>query len=220
MNCNYEVTSQWNVAGYSCEAEVLFLGDARNVTEVSNNHMEDRNNSDVLLLIISEQPQLTVVPRNIFEFFPNLAAMGFFNTSIEEITFQDLRGLRRLVQLELEDSGIAEIENDLFIDNLLMRSISFNSNRIQHIGHRTFNHLTGLTYLFLQDNMCIDMGVQLRANVLLFVPQLFRVCPPSFRMTEAEILDGTALIEVIDREIEPIENELEMLRKRIQFLES
>lgn len=142
FNCNYAIRTQWNVNDiYSCEAQVLFLGHECNLIEVSRNHMAGMNNSDVKLLAISSQLDVTFYPRNVYQFFPNLEAIYIYDTAIEEMTEEDLQGMQSLKQFQLVQANVVAIRNDWFIGAPNLVSIQIHSQPLQHIAPRVFDHL-------------------------------------------------------------------------------
>lgn len=56
LDCAYSVRSIWVVgAVYHCNARIIFVGDPRNVTEVSHNHTPGNDHSTVLSIEIANQ---------------------------------------------------------------------------------------------------------------------------------------------------------------------
>lgn len=205
---------------YSCEASVIFFGHERNLTQVSNNHMIGRNNSDVHLLIIRDQLQLSVIPRNINQFFPNLEAIMINNTRINEFSRIELEGLANLKQFHFGDALVTKLGNDLFIENPLMDSIRFENNPIQHIAQQIFDHLRSLVRLTFINTTCVDDLVATnRTGVLNTMFQVIVNCPPTIAMVEEKIINGPGLAKRIEQQVDPLEQQLETLRNRVAVLE-
>lgn len=233
LNCNFAYRNTWaslETNAYSCLAEVLFLSDPRNVTEVSFNHLAGRNNSDVKLLIIQNQLLLTVFPRNIYQFFPNLEGLQVGSSSIAEFNREDLRGLDKLKGIHVYSGKITEIESETFENQPQLERLAIESMQIQHFGRRVFDYLPMLNRLHVQQNPCINTYVTNRAAVVNLIAQIFRSCPPSFEMTLTEILESPKFLGIVEQEVAyqvnphrvkllETERRVERLEERVRVLE-
>lgn len=211
------MSGYWNILNvYSCQATVLYIGHERNVTEVSSNHMIGRTNSDVKFLRIDNHPQLTVIPGNLYQFFPNLESIMIVTTAIDKVSREDFYGLNEFKQFYLNNAKVTIIPSDLFIENPLMHSIYFNNMPIQHVGHRVFDHLPYLTSLWVANGVCINTYVNTnRATVLSIMFRLIVSCPPTFEMTEDAILNGQGF----EKRIQPLVNKMLESERRIERLQ-
>lgn len=223
LDCNYTMTSNWNSGSiYTCTARIVFLGDTREIVDVSYDHLPGLTNADVRGLNIINQ-SLTVVPRGISNFFPNLQSLYLFDVSVDEVTNSDLTGLGGLKQFRLA-ANVQTIESDLFINNPLLESIEFTTNPIQHVAHHVFDNLVNLTSLHLTKATCIDEStVKNRADTKLLTFKLIVNCPPSFEMTETKIVDGNRLQNKVDERVglktDPLVELLLESEKRVEELE-
>lgn len=223
FDCNYEMRALWQTSSiYTCTARVVFLGDTHELIDVSHNHLTGYTNADVKGLFIPGQP-LSVVPRNISNFFPNLESLYLSNLDVTEVTNTDLFGLGNLKVFVLVAAKLSSIESNLFVNNPLLHSISFNDNPIRHIGHRVFDSLVNLTILDFQINFCINEGSSNRTTTEALIFSLIVNCPPSFEMTETKILNGAGLLDQIDHRVanitDPMLSMLLKLEERVVVLE-
>lgn len=192
LQCTYSLQGP----DYRCAAQINFDGVAssRVVTEVSQNHLDGKNNSDVTQLLITET-FVGFIPLNVSAFFPILDRFDMRNASITEITRDSLRGLFRLRTFYAFRNLIERIGVDVFIDNPELQVIYFDNNPVRHVAHRVFDHLTQLITLGFSFDNCIGGGAYNRAAVVLMMSRLLVNCPPTFEMIETQIINGELLQE-------------------------
>jgi hypothetical protein len=109
-------------------------------------HLENRKNSDVTSLDISES-EMHFLPQNLASTFPNLRTLCTEKTQLKEISKHDLKGLTSLTSLLIINCDLQSLPSDLFVYVRKLKWIILSNNKIQHIGM----HL--LTPLNL-DNVC------------------------------------------------------------------
>lgn len=119
--------------------------------------MEKRNqtNDDVEILIASSL-NIHFFPRGLEKVFKNLIKVWLPNNEIKEIHKEDLKPLPKLEYLDLKYNKIEAIEDGLFDYNPKLRIINLKGNKISRIAENVFSNLTGLLYLDLSENSCID----------------------------------------------------------------
>ena len=202
LDCNYQVQTLWMIQSiYACSARVIVVGDLRNVTEVSQNHVVGFSNEDVKGIVIEGQ-NLRFEPRNLETFFPNLEAFDIYRSQIQEILKGDIESLRNLRQLNLVGNNIQAINSNLFESNLKMTAISFSTNPIRNVDHKVFDHLEELSTLAFTETSCINLQYwNNRAGVLHLTFQIIVSCPPSFEMTQAKLLSGSEFQRTIDEKV-------------------
>lgn len=215
LDCEYSVVA-WAIATeYTCTARVIFVGDAREVSDVTENHMEGRNNSDVKGLLIYNQ-NITFTPRNIHLFFPNVVAFSLFNNTIEEITPVALGGLHKLRYFNFLYNHLQVVESDLFDESPLLEWIDFGYNPIRHVAHNVFKHLNLLENLNFTLTTCISQSAVGSDDVELLKFQLIVACPATFEMTETKIVNGIELHNQINRQINDAINPLTKMLLEIE----
>ncbi|KAJ6639147.1 hypothetical protein Bhyg_11887, partial [Pseudolycoriella hygida] len=239
LDCDYRMLPHGAYGSlYTCTAGILPSFGNRSITDVSHNHLDDRDNDDVKALVIAQMIPFT--PLNIHVFFPNLISFAMYNTNTSELTSESLKGLEdlKLFDFGLEDlklfdfgmNTITTIERDLFAANPSLESVSFERNPLMHVAPKVFD-LPSLHTLNIRSTTCID---DLANNDRAAVDSLkFRVivkCPPTFEMLEEAIINGDQLRNIVkaqvENEVDPIrdilkeiEIEQNLLAERVEALE-
>jgi len=161
IECSY---GPWtlNVMGpvYQC-----FLENTLNITSresaVINSetgyHLKGMSNANVTCFFSDDYHVIEYFPRNLKNIFINLNMIYIHNGPLKEIHQNDLRPFPNLLQLGLSYNDIEYLEDGLFDYNPELAYISIESNKIIHIGSQVFENLNKLSWLYLQDNTCIDM---------------------------------------------------------------
>lgn len=235
LDCTYSMRNLWWIKNlYTCKARVVFVGDQRFVTQVSQNHLSGRGNSQVQGLLIENQP-MTYVPGNIHYFFMNLEALNIYNCGVNYLRREDINNLPRLRQLYLYYNNIHELGNNLFEGNPSMKHMSFTSNPIKHIAHNVFDYLYSLETLDMASATCISVNNGNRNAVKAVLFRFAVSCPPTFEMIfermEKRLLQGAELKRQVDEQvserINPLtwslnqtQEQLELVDKRVTELEN
>lgn len=186
---------------YFCLGTLVFQGDPKVITEVSQNHMQGMNDSDVASVMIMNQivPQM---PRNLGEFFPNLEGLAVVFSQLEEISKDDLSNLPRLRQLDLFENNIRSLDSNLLRGNPLLEAFSVYSNPIRRVGLKAFDNLPMLTSLHFSLTRCInERADESRLAVENLIFNLAVYCPPTLEMIESDILTGSKFQRTIDLQI-------------------
>lgn len=132
LDCVYSYRTNGVVGNlYTCTARVLPSSSGRYVYDVSHNHLDDHDNSDVKSFII-DQTAVDFTPRNISNFFPNLIVFTAYNRNLSELTRESLAGLGSLRLFDFGNNNLRIIEQDLFEENLLIERLYFESNPIRY----------------------------------------------------------------------------------------
>lgn len=187
LDCTYFMINVWADQYYHCQARVIFVGHNRNVTEVSNNHLPGYTNRHVLSIDICSQT-LRLPPRNIDEFFPNLASYSLRDTKTEVMHKNDIDKFPYLKHYTFQLNPATIIPPNMFANNHRLHSIVINggAGRLQHVAYNVFDHLNHLTRLILL-GPCISIGVNSRAAVLNNLFNIFRDCPPTLQMLREQL---------------------------------
>lgn len=171
------------------------------ITEVSQNHLEGRNDSDVTSLMIFFGG-IRQIPQNIGEFFPNVEGLSVAFSEVETIGKQDFASIPLLRQLDLFSNRIQVINSDTFRGVPLLEGLSVYYNPIRRVGHTAFDNLSNLRSLHFGETGCIHQIVDDdRAGVEDLIFQLAVRCPPTMQMIEAEIIAGAKFQRTIDYQI-------------------
>jgi BspA type Leucine rich repeat region (6 copies) len=159
-----------------------------------------------------EAQNMTLTPRNLSNFFPNLETINYRTSGLAELKPEDFSGLIHLKALLFNGNKLQEIEANLFGDTPKIHSISYSVNPIRHVAHGVFDNLKELSSLHVNSPInCINSYVDSKADVDYFIFRLFVSCPPSFEMTEQRIFNGIKFERKIDEQISERINPLTLL---------
>lgn len=200
FNCNFNDVS-WTLIGsaYTCTASIQFVGDARNVTGVAGNHTAGRNNSHVSAVAMSSQLLTNGIPRNIYEFFPNLTVLSISTASLPRVSRLDLAPFPNLQVLILFNNRLEKLDGDLFTSTPSLQYINLSSNQIRHLGPNIFSPLNNLRTLRMVNNVCISEYVDNNmAEISVLRWEASFRCPASVPQIESEILSGDSFRSIID----------------------
>ena len=203
--------SFWKIPNiYTCTARIISVGDVRNVTDVSRNHLAGRNHSDVKGLSFRALG-IKFLPSNIHEFFPNIESIDATNT-LEELSREDLSVFPKLKELHLNSNQVQVINSNLFAGNPNMTAISFISNPVRNVASGVFENLSQLTELRFDSVACHSQAAVNRAGVLSLIAKIIVQCPPTFdmnfEMIEERLLNGLKFQKKIDEHVSELINPL------------
>lgn len=204
IDCEYGLFGPINQPNYyECRARVIFDGDTKHVTDVSQNHLNGLNNSHVNGIVFHHGQTIPVTPGSLQSFFPNLESLSVYNSGVQELKKEDLKGLNRLKHIVFRDNKLEILESDLFselpllisinlignklqvieedffIGNPLLEIIDFSINPIKHVAYHVFDHLHSLRLLYFRYSSCVNRYAENnRTEVELIISSLIETCPP------------------------------------------
>lgn len=114
----------------------------------------------ILSFYILSSPLCFYVPSGIAENFKNIKVLIIANTGLRVITQVDLKPLKKLRNLYVDNNQLTSLDDDLFLSNPSIEYINVSNNQIKSVGMRTFEPLTGLKELGFYQNICIDDGAK------------------------------------------------------------
>lgn len=202
INCRYSISDWWTLSDvYTCYGTVIFQDDHRIITDVTQNHLDGKNGSDVQRLVVYFQP-VEFIPENIADFFPNIEAIQINFGALREISREALIDLRALRQLDFFENNIRTLENGAFDGNPLLAAVNIDYNPIRNVNHAVFDNVPELTSLHIHGATCINQMVnENRQEVENMIFRLSVQCPPTFQMLQSEILKGYDFQRKIDLQI-------------------
>ncbi|KAG5683981.1 hypothetical protein PVAND_013236 [Polypedilum vanderplanki] len=169
---------------YSCVANITGVIAYNTVTEVSNNHLDGRSSSNVIVLKIFKQ-SLKKFPENVEEFFPYLKAIFINQCKLKSIAKNDLRPFERLQFVSFTGNNIKNVNSDVFQYNPMITFVGLGSNPIEHIGAKFFDHLKSLKTIILSNNTCIDeKAIRNNEHLSQLKLDVAEKCPPTKEMLE------------------------------------
>jgi hypothetical protein len=163
----------WNFAGsrYTCDIRSITpSGSNTHVMGFTGSHLGGRNSSHVEGITINDERLLTQMPKGIEIYFPNLVALRWMRGSLSRITLEDIQPFPRLIRLSFENNPLVSIDEDIFMYSMNLRSISFNSVRLQHVSPSFISGLNPsssvLSFADFSNNNCIDLRANSSSSIL------------------------------------------------------
>lgn len=158
IECRYG-TLAWSFStGYlhTCVVEnsEVFANSRIFVDSIWENHENTIPSDDIEAITIGVNSHVKYFPRNLHHLFENLEVIQIYNSSLQEITENDLNGFNQLQYLLLGHNRIKTLGENLFQHNRQLKLIWLNGNQINNIHPNTFDGLTDLERLDLGDNSC------------------------------------------------------------------
>ncbi|KAL7011222.1 hypothetical protein ACKWTF_014167 [Chironomus riparius] len=116
--------------------------------------------------LIAENKEIYYLPKTVDGISLNAITMlKVINSSLREISSKVMKMLPNLKYLDLSWNDIAILEANLFQNNTKLSSIFLNNNKIFLIYPSTFNALSNLKVLNLENNLCINEKAQSNEKV-------------------------------------------------------
>ena len=105
------------------------------------------------------------LPSNIAEFFPNLIALEWTNTSLQTLSFNDMQQFSKLQVFIASGNEISNLDSDVFSSTRHLKSINFNDNLLTSIGTNLLSDLDDLTMVEFLNNPCVNATTSSRQAV-------------------------------------------------------
>lgn len=149
IDCEYEETAD---DVYSCNTKNLHVESENSTIDVvSENHLVDKRNTDVVSLKIKNQ-STKFLPSGISDSFPNLNKIVIENSNLRKLAPGGFKGLNSLGSLIIRGNKIAFIEPKSFDDNINLQLLNLSGNNIEQIPPKIFDKLVNLLIVILSDN--------------------------------------------------------------------
>ncbi|KAG5679119.1 hypothetical protein PVAND_008711 [Polypedilum vanderplanki] len=170
IECNYTMDYD---EFYPCKVQNIdiFNGDRLFIEKAVGKHDKRKTDDDVEALWIDDA-NTKFFPRNINNVFKNLVLISIRNSSLIEITSDDLKVFPQLKTLILFKNQIEVIREDTFKFNPNLEHIYLNYNKISHIEPKSFSGLENLNFLLLNGNVCKFGYAEDREEVLEVITEL------------------------------------------------
>jgi hypothetical protein len=172
---------------YSCDATLFFLGNDPRVVSVDGTHLQGQTNANVERILIFGQ-QVPFFPQDMQSFFGALQAIEFWQTSLNNITMQDLVPFQQLRDFIFDENQINMIPGNLFMFNPQLMRVDFSHNRnLQVIQNNLFGNSPNLIQARFINSNCIDEQAMNRQQVENLNQRLHLLCnldgPPTTTTT-------------------------------------
>ncbi|KAL7011225.1 hypothetical protein ACKWTF_014170 [Chironomus riparius] len=170
------------------------------------------------------------LPTGIDQTFSNLKHLKVYNSKMQEITSENLKPFQYLEILDLSFNEIERLDQDLFSNSKLLRTIWLNNNRIVYIQMKTFTSLKSLEFLSLTSNVCYnkEFRSKFEANSLIeankctsSIDQLYVLTSKAFKEnqqngeTKTKCLEQSCDLKAITTQIEKVSTTLITLEDRL-----
>lgn len=184
INCNYQ-TNSWTHHGLLRECIVYGVVSTAPGDQISNSAPD----KGVESFYIYQSPSLYYVPSGIADHFVDIKVLIIAFTGLKEITQDDLRPLKMLQNLYLDNNHLESIEKDLFAYNPLIEHLNLGQNRIKVVAFNVLDPLVNLEEISFEHNDCINFKA-VNENELDQLKTLLKLhcSPPSF---EPELSNST-----------------------------
>jgi hypothetical protein len=221
FDCDYGVRTIWTQPNlYYCTAKVVVIGDSRNLTDVSQNHLPGKSNIDVKGFSLTGAKIGGRLPSNIANFFPNLESIHV-TTSIDEISREDIEKFINLKELHLYNNKIVNINNNLLAGNPKVQAISFNENPVRHVALNVFDHLLDLKHMIIWGPCLQETTNRTAVKEIIFRVTVY--CPPTSQMINEAMMNSIEFQRAIDEQVavrvNPLQYQVYELEKRVSELE-
>lgn len=227
---------------YTCRAAGISLTNNMLVIEgVSGNHLDGRENSDVLGFV-SEIPMSgsNVMPRNLNGSFPNLLAIVWKHYNLKAISAEDLKPWPRLDVLALTHNSLTSLHSDVFKNSQRLQLIDLDFNNISNVGADLLSGLNNLKTFSFQYNVCDDFTATTPQEIQELSKRLEENCNADFTTetpprttddTKECCLDSSITADILLirtevnditealKEIDQLRNEVKTLREQMSDVE-
>lgn len=127
------------------------------IKRIKGIHKEGKSDKDVELVWFVNT-KVNYFPRGLQNHFPNLNHLTIYSSGIKEISKNDFKGLEELVTLQIENSQLTSLPDDLFTEMANLEIVSFLENQIELTSSELLKPLLGRedVEVDLRDNKNID----------------------------------------------------------------
>ncbi|XP_070508328.1 SLIT and NTRK-like protein 6 [Chironomus tepperi] len=166
IECSYSVVNYYTLSQiYSCVIQTVSSPENPTV-HISGSHMSGKNNDNVQGLY-GNIGNVQKFPRDIHRTFKNLIAIYFTGGQIKELVADDLKPFPDLMEMYFDNNQIEVVEEGTFYYNPKLVGVSFFYNKLIHISSNVFDHLSNLSYLWLNGNPCENSAATNNRNAVL-----------------------------------------------------
>lgn len=211
--------NSWDFIGsvYQCNARALSTMQVNKnlVTDVSQNHLTGKANSDVNFLDLSEQ-NFQSLPKGIEKFFTKLEGIRAYRNNLRVISKEDLKPFASLKYINFYNNELTTLDSDLFSLSPKLEYLNFGFNKLRNVGRNTFLPLKQLKQLYVHDGkMCINQHATTPEEVASLIFDLTVYCPPTYEMFMADIWKDENFVAKIE---ELVANKVASLAIKVELL--
>lgn len=146
------------MSAYGCDGTPITSNVTQDtsITSISGDHLNNLTNLNVEALRIWENCNLTSIPSNIAEFFPNLLGLWINDCKFYSINSESFLNLSKIIEIDLAFNQIQIVAGSSFKNLKNLEFLYLNGNEILHIGANILQTLENLVYVSFIDNFCIS----------------------------------------------------------------
>jgi hypothetical protein len=127
---------------------------------------------EVTELYGEDNPDISFLPINMYEIYPNLKSISFSRCDIWKFSNTTFANLTSIIRIALNNNDIDWIEDGIFDDLVNLKYLYLDNNRIGVIEANAFRPLKSLRKLTLSGNRCINENFGAKD-----VPEVFDEAP-------------------------------------------
>lgn len=208
---------------YTCHLTVISSAQKFIVENIGGDQLWNETELNVEGLNVTNQ-MLTNIPSKINNFFPNISAINWVNTSLETIAARDLQQFPKLKTMIVYKNKLLSLCGDLFIYTSKLQWLDLSNNSIDSVGLGILSSLSKLKFANFQDNLCISFEAS-SDDGMRELKKYLAECAPSAIMTtvepQSECSGGCAgRIESLEDKVIEQNEVISQLRERINKLEN
>lgn len=211
LNCDFK-NEIFRVIGevYSCDGSPsIFDGDFVRITDASGQHLMQLTNTDVKMVKISSNFNfISKMPLGLEKNFENFLGFSCNGCKINNINSNDLEAYKNLQFLQLTNTNLKKIPENLFINTPKLAFIDLSRNKIEIVGENFLINLDALEEVYLDENPCINGNGLEYSEILALIrfAEIFCADPNAITTTstsEIEFIptvESTGKFSTIDKE--------------------
>lgn len=161
LNCRFYFYSNWNSLPentYTCSAYVTLDFTNGTVIDVIGTHLDGKNDSNVEIVDIGNNPNLTFIPQGLTFFFTNMIGIHLHRTGLKTIYGDELNNYPRLRWFSVEMGILESVGGSLFENTPEIFVANFYGNKIENIGWNLLDPLNSTIRVYFALNTCINMN--------------------------------------------------------------
>lgn len=163
---------------YACNGAITNAENPGTVTNITGDHLQGRNHSDVRGFLMRGDIHLSMIPGGIENFLPNINAISWTNGSLSSIDSFTFKAFPNMDIITLNENKIVSLESGLFFYTRRIRQFGLSFNLLENVAH---NLMTSATYLYsvgMYQNPCISVFASNIIEVQALGTRLPITCPP------------------------------------------
>lgn len=179
FNCDFKMEKLGDHPNpvYSCAVTSVDFVDNPILTEVFGDHHEGKSNEDVQDILFFSLPNLSIIPREMENYFPDLIAIYIANCNINRVFGDELSAYENLQWFWLKfNPNLEKIPGGLFANNLKLKHLWLNNNQLKSVGINLLESLENLKSVNFDGNKCISKEAKNSAEVPGLIEDLQNNC--------------------------------------------